>query len=232
MNAVGISKPIVIFGTGELGRLVFTYLRHDPGRSVVAWCEDRECMRSQELLGLPIVAHDELSIVHPPGTVEILNTIGYRELNARRAAVYGMYKEFGYGFASYISPSTVMEAPDTVTLGENLIMLENNVIQPYAVIGNNVIIWAKSLVSHHVVVEDNCFIASGVMIGGGARIGDSSFLGMNVTVREGISVGHRNVVSAGMTLLNNTNAQDVFMSNHPEPLRGLPVSVLHKMLVS
>ncbi len=54
-------------------------------------------------------------------------------------------------------------SPDVV-VGDNCILCEQSVIQPFAQIGNNVNVGSYSLVSHHAIIGDHCFIASGLVV--------------------------------------------------------------------
>jgi NDP-sugar pyrophosphorylase family protein len=56
-----------------------------------------------------------------------------------------------------------MSFTESVGLGENCLVLEDNTIQPFASIGRNVTLWSGNHIGHHAQIRDHCFIASHVV---------------------------------------------------------------------
>ena len=59
-------KPIVVFGTGPMARVVHHMFSHDSPREVVAFTVDGSHLTSAMFLGLPVVAFDETVRAYPP----------------------------------------------------------------------------------------------------------------------------------------------------------------------
>ena len=78
------------------------------------------------------------------------------------------FKKRGYRFANFVSQKSNIFNDNNI--GENCMILENNVIQPFVKIGNNVTIWSGNHIGHHSVIEDNTFISSHVVISGRVKI--------------------------------------------------------------
>jgi sugar O-acyltransferase (sialic acid O-acetyltransferase NeuD family) len=192
-------KPIVIFGTGELAQLAYFYFAHDSSREVVAFTVDARYAKEPSHLGLPLIAFETLHEHYPPAEFDLFVAIGYSQLNAAREACCVQARARGYTLASYVS-SRASTWPD-LRVGENCLIMEGNVFQPFVSIGDGVIMFAGSLVSHHVTIGDWAFVGSEATIAGGVSIGLRSFLGVNCTIREHLRVGADCIVGAGALIL-------------------------------
>jgi sugar O-acyltransferase (sialic acid O-acetyltransferase NeuD family) len=194
-------SDVVIFGTGDFGRIAHLYLKRDSPHQVVAFTVHRDYVTADDLDGVPVIPFEELETLHPPGSVSMLVAAGFSKVNELRADVYAECKARGYDFISYIS-SQAMFWPG-VPLGENSFVFEANVIQPGVSIGNNVVLWSGNHIGHDATIEDHCFIASHVVISGNVTIGHHSFIGVNATFRDGITVGPRCIVGAGAIVMRD-----------------------------
>ncbi len=197
-----MEKPVVIFGTGDIGQLAHFYLTHDSPRRVVAFCADAAFIQSSECLGLPLIPFEQVADSYPPDAFDMFVALSYSKLNETRAAKYADAKAKGYALISYVSSRSVIW--DGPAIGDNCLILENQTIQPFVTIGNNVTIWSGNHLGHHSTIGDHCFITSHVVISGHVEVGPSCFLGVNATVRDGIRLAPRSVISAGATIMKDT----------------------------
>lgn len=153
-------------------------------------------------MNLPLVPFDEVQSQFPPSHYDMFVAVGYSKLNAVRAAKCKEARELGYRLASYVSTRSSVW-PDLV-VGENCLIMEGNVIQPFVRIGNNVVVWCGSLISHHVEIGDDCFIAAHAVISGLVKIGRNCFIGVNATVRDKVRLADRTIIGAGALILSDT----------------------------
>lgn len=220
-------KPVVIFGTGELAQLAHFYFGHDSAREVAAFTVDAAYAREPSHLGLPLVPFESLPDRYPPEAVDLFVAIGYTQLNAVREARCGQARALGYTLASYVS-SRASTWPD-LRVGENCLIMEGNVFQPFVSVGDGVIMFAGSVVSHHVTIGDWAFIGSEVTISGGVSIGSRSFLGVNSTIREHLRVGANCIVGAGALILADTPDGSGFIATGTKD-SGIPSRRLRSLL--
>ncbi len=213
------NEKVIIWGTGEMSEVVWFYLTTDSNYEVCAFCVDREYKDREEFHGLPVVVADDVFQLYPPTKYKMSIPISYKLMNRIRTEKYLEFKKKGYSFVTYISSKAVYY---NTRVGENCIIMENNVIQPFSEIGDNVIMWSGNHLGHHSKIENNCFIASHVVISGATTIGESSFLGVNATVRDNINVGKFNLIGAGSLILQNTEDYCVF-SPDKNITRKLPI---------
>lgn len=201
------NKKAVIWGTGKIAEVVYFYLKEDSEYDVCAFCVDKEYMQENEFHGIPVVCFDDIEDKYSPSDYEMSIPIGYISMNRVREERYRKAKEKGYSFVTYISSkATYYGTP----VGENCIIMENNVIQPFSKIGDNVIMWSGNHLGHHSEIQSHCFIASHAVISGATSIGEYSFLGINCTVRDNVKIGRYNIIGAGSLILNDTSDYDVY----------------------
>lgn len=209
---------VVLFGNGQIAGVVHTYLTHDSPHEVVAFTVDREHIGAEtEYLGLPVVPFEDVERLYPPDEHEMYVSISYREVNRLRERKYHEAKAKGYTLLTYVSPKAVTWP--NVTLGDNVFIMENNVIQPFVEIGNNCLIWSGNHIGHHTTIADHCFFASHVVIAGFVKIRPNCFFGINATVRDGITIERECVVGAGALILKSTRERGVYIG---QPATMLP----------
>ena len=206
---------VVIFGTGDFGRIAHHYLAADSPHEVVAFTVHGDYVDRDELNGLPVIPFEELGERHPPDAVSMLVAAGFSKVNRVRSGIFDECKGQGYGFISYVS-SKAMAWPG-VPVGENSFVFEANVVQPGVTIGNDVVLWSGNHIGHDSTIGDHCFIASHAVISGNVTIGDHCFVGVNATFRDGITVAPGCVIGAGALIMKNTEEGGVYSIRGTKP---------------
>lgn len=212
------SKKLVVYGTGETAEIVADYFNHDSVYDVVAFTVDREFLKEDTLLGLPVIPLDEVTDKFPPATHEMFAAASFGKLNRGRTAMYKKARELGYTLASYVSSHAFVW--HNVEIGDNVFIFENNVVQYKVKIGNNVILWSGNHIGHQTVIEDNCFISSHVVISGFCTIGSSSFLGVNTSFNDGVKFGKDSVTGNGTIIVRETEAGSIFVGNPAKRIKS------------
>jgi len=205
-------KPrVVVFGNTSFASLAAYCLTHDSPYQVTAFTVDRAYIGSGSHEGLPVVAFDELANDYPPAEVRLLIPLGYHAINGLRRDRYLAAKALGYEFISYVS-SRASTWPD-LQVGENCLIYEHAIIQPYARIGDNVIIRSGAHISHHCQVGDHAFVAAGVTLGGNVSLGEQAFVGLGAVLRDGVTIAPRTFIGAGAVVVGNTDTDGVYVGN-------------------
>ncbi len=202
---------VVLFGADSFASLAWYCLSHDSPYRVVAFTVDQAFICAKDHHGLPVVAFEMLASHYPPGEVRLLIPLGYHAINGLRRARYRAAKAQGYEFISYVS-SRAATWPD-LQVGENCLIYEHAIIQPFARIGDNVIIRSGAHISHHCRVADHCFVAAGVTLGGNVSLGEQTFVGLGAVLRDGLTIAERSFIGAGAVLVSNTEADGVYVGN-------------------
>jgi sugar O-acyltransferase (sialic acid O-acetyltransferase NeuD family) len=202
-----MGKKLVIFGTGDMGKIARFYFDKDSDYEVLAFTTDKAYITEDSFDGLPLLAFEDIEKHYNPKDVSMYIAIGYSQMNKLRASKYFAAKEKGYSMATYISSKATVWTDD---IGDNTFILEDNTLQPFVSIGSNVILWSGNHVGHDVVVEDHCFITSHVVLSGRVKVGAYSFIGVNSTVRDQVLIAPETFIAAGALIVANTVEKGVY----------------------
>jgi len=182
-----MNKPIVIFGSGEIAALAKQYFSADSDHEVVGFTVDDEYCNAESYEGLPLVPFSQITSRFPPKEVSGHVAVSYKRLNRLREEKYHQMKDAGYQLASYVSTHSAVW--ESVEMGDNCFILENQTIQLGCEIGNNVMMWSGNHIGHGTKVCDHAYISSHVVVAGHCCIGERSFLGVNATIKDFTTVG-------------------------------------------
>lgn len=205
-----MSKPLVIFGAGDIAQLAWFYFTHDSDLDVAAFTVDEVYRDSDEFQGLPLVAFENVEKQYPPDHFDMFVALSYAKRNAIRTEKCERAAEKGYRLASYVSSKATV-FPGT-EFGENCFILEDNTVQPFVQVGRNVTMWSGNHIGHHSRIDDNTFITSHVVVSGGVQVGKNCFIGVNTTIRDHVVIGDRCLIGAGSLILHSTNPSTVYVA--------------------
>lgn len=205
---------LVIFGAGDIARLARYYFTRDSEHEVVAFAVDKQYLKGDVFLDLPLLDFEEVVERYPPETHRMFIALSYTKMNKVRAEKYHQAKELGYELVSYVSSkcSFLTDNP----LGENCFILEDNTIQPFVKIGNNVTLWSGNHIGHDSVIEDHCFITSHVVVSGHVHIHQHCFVGVNATLRNSITIAPETLIGAGAIIMKDTIEKGVYIPQRAE----------------
>jgi sugar O-acyltransferase (sialic acid O-acetyltransferase NeuD family) len=208
---------LVIIGDGEFARIAHEYFSHDSPHTVVGFAVERDFLKSTEYLGLPVVPFEEIENHFNPGEHRAFVAITYTQLNRVRARLYSEAKLKGFEFVSYISSRAF--AWRNASIGENVFVFENNVIQPFSEIGNNVILWSGNHIGHRTIIEDHCYLASHIAVSGYCRIQEYCFVGVNVTIADHVTIARDCFIGAGSVIAKDTEPGKVYYAAPAMPAK-------------
>jgi sugar O-acyltransferase (sialic acid O-acetyltransferase NeuD family) len=209
-------KPLVLFGIGAVARMAHFLWTTDGGRDVVACTVDRDFLPGEPRFGLPVVPFDTVAERYPPSDFDLFVAVGYSRMNRFREERFARARALGYDLPSYVS-SRATTWPDLV-LGQNCLVMEEVVLQPFVRIGDDVILWSAAHVGHESVVRDHCFVSSHAVISGLVTVEPNCFLGSNATIRDGITIGRECVIGAGAVVMRDTEPRAVYAAPRAQRL--------------
>ena len=202
---------VVVFGNGEQARMNHFYLSHDSSNKVVAFTVDGEYIKEDSMLGLPIVAFENIDSIYPPSEFKMSVLISYRNMNKLRAEKYAQVKAKGYKLINYVS-SRASTWPGLV-IGENCFIYENSVICPYVELGSNVFIGPGSMIGHNSIIKDHCYVGPNAVILGSVTIEPHCFIGANATIKDGeITIGRESIIGASALITKDAKEKSVYIS--------------------
>lgn len=204
-----MKKKLIIVGTGLLAEVARVYFEKYTEHVVEGFACHAQFKLTESVHGLPLYELELLSQYCPPGSYDVFVAIGYRKMNQLRQTAYEEVKALGYTCPTFIHPD-VHIWPST-SVGDNVLLLEDNTIQPFTAIGNNTILWSGNHIGHHSRVGDHCFISSHVVVSGNCAVGNNVFIGVNATLRDGVKVLDETLVGAGALIMKDTTFRGVYI---------------------
>lgn len=205
-----MKNNLIIIGSGETASIAYEYFTHDSNFNIVGFSVERDYLKDDTFLGLPVIPLDEIAQRFPPDQFIAFVAVSSTKLNRLRTRLFRAVKDIGYECASYVSSRAFVWR--NAEIGENCFIFEDNTIQPFVKIGNNCVLWSGNHIGHNTYIRDNCFIASQVVISGFCDIGENSFIGVNSTVINNITVGRDCFIGAGTLIQKDTEDGKVYQS--------------------
>jgi UDP-N-acetylbacillosamine N-acetyltransferase len=203
-----VTRELVLYGVGSFAALLTHHLEAT-GRRVAAYAVDREHLGAAPA-PRPVVLFDELTRRHPPDRCDLLVAVGYRRMRARRA-MFERARALGYRLASFVSPTAVVAAG--VTLGENVVLLDQVVVEPFASIGDHVVLGAGALVSHESRVGAHVFASARVLLAGRTTVGEGSFLAIAAATINDVTLAPETHLLPGTFAFQDTEPMTRYQGN-------------------
>lgn len=208
---------VLINGTGKLARAVFHLLASDDRYRVVAFTAAPEYCDDASLLGVPLIAHDDVVAGYPTDDVTVLSVLGGLGGWTVRRDHFGAMIERGYRHGNYVHPTAIVQAlPRWGT---------NNIVFPYCTIGfdgamgDDAIVRENSYLGHDFVFGDHVFVGVGATVGGGVALADGVYIAMGSTLTNDIAVGKGAFVGIGSLVLRDV-LPGIRVFGHPATPRG------------
>lgn len=215
-----ISRPILIYGIGELARLALDYFNNDSPYEVAGFIANPEFIGPEKsIYGLPIATSDEIGNSITPDRYDIFVAFSAQELSFPRSKKVSYLKSIGFTLPSYVSSYAFISSD--VRVGSNVMIFEHNTIQSEVEIADSVIIWSGNHIGHQTTIGEGVFISSHVCIGGRTKIANNCYFGMNSTVRDQVVIGEKTVVGANSYVHKDVEGNAVVFG---VPAKKLPTS--------
>jgi sugar O-acyltransferase (sialic acid O-acetyltransferase NeuD family) len=202
-------NPVIIFGNQDSASTTHYYLTTDSPRQVAAFAVDQDRISNTIHEGLPVVPFEHVQELYPPDQFDFIFPAGFQlsnpyNTNIFRRDRYQLIRALGYQFVNYISSRA--HVATNVVIGENVLIYEGAVVQPFVTIGNNTIIRSGVNLGHHSCVQDHCFLSAEVTVGSRAEIGAQTFIGLNTTVLNSVTIGTGSFIGSSTLINRDTQA--------------------------
>lgn len=207
---------IIIVGDGETAELAYEYFTYDSPHEVIAFSVERQYLKKDKLFDLPVVPFEQMVELFDPASHQAFVAISYTQLNQVRTRLYQATRQKGYGLVSYISSRAFVWR--NVEIGENCLIMENNVLQYRVRVGNNVVLWSGNHIGHQTVIKDNVFISSHVVVSGYCEVGENCFLGVNSSIANNITIARDCLIGMGAVVNKDTEERKVYVGNPAKAL--------------
>ena len=201
-------KSVIVFGNQDSASTTHYYLSVDSPYQVAAFTVDQDRIINSSYEGLPVVPFENIQEEFPPDQFDFIFPAGFQITNPYNTNIfrqnrYELIKSLGYQFINYISSQALIA--QNVKIGENVLIYEGAIVQPFVTIGNNTIIRSGVNLGHHVVVNDHCFLSAEVTVGSRANIGSQTFIGLNTTVLNSINISDGSFIGSSSLINRDTH---------------------------
>lgn len=125
--------------------------------------------------------------------------------------------DVGFRLATLVHPSVFLPSDSRIGEGcvvcnntyisSNVILKENNIIQPFVYIG------------HDSMIQKDCVLSSFACVSGGCHIGKTSYIGIHASVRELVCVGNQTIIGMGSVVIKDVTNNVVVGGNPAKVLR-------------
>lgn len=208
------SKPLVIFGLGDVADIAFTYFSNDSDYRVVAYTVDAAYQGRQTFHDLPVVPYDSLRTHYDPAEVALFVGVGYGDNNRVRDNLIARMHDDGWTLASYVaSRANIWSA----SIADNCMVIDTTTLLPGAKIGSGTILWTNTVIGEYACVGASCYIGPTSFIGGYANIGDRSVVGPLAHVASYRTVGDTSFVGASARVYSDVPAGSVLLEPGSKP---------------
>jgi sugar O-acyltransferase (sialic acid O-acetyltransferase NeuD family) len=195
-ETTGHLPPLVVFGTGGMGRETLLLLRqineYAPTWDVRGFYDD-QAPATPTVAGLPYLGTSaDLNATTDPLAVAV--AVGS---STNRAAVVARLTSDKLRFPVLVHPAVYLRSHQRAQIGEGSIVQNGCLLMTDVTLGRFVFVNVGSIVGHDAVLGDFCSLMTQVNVGGQARLDAGVYMGTNSTVIQGVTVGAHSIIGAG-----------------------------------
>lgn len=199
-------KKLIIFGNTVVAKLAHHYFKRDSDYEIIGFTVDKQFMDEDTFLGLPNIEFETIENQYPPSEYDLFLAIGPNKMNDIREQKFKEAKAKGYYLATYISPSAVCNSE----LGENSLVADNAVVNPFVKIGHNNFIWEFSLICNDCEIHNNCYFSPRSVVSSYTLIKNNSIIGTNAVIKARVIIEEKSLIGANCYISKNTEVKSVF----------------------
>jgi sugar O-acyltransferase (sialic acid O-acetyltransferase NeuD family) len=200
-------NKLLIYGNGKMAKMLYPYLKKE--YDVLSFIVEEKYIKDLSFLDVPVMPYENLEKLYAPEEHLIIIAVGYAEMNLIRERKYFELKKLGYEFINYIHPSVYF--PESMSIGDNNIVMEYVSIHPYSSIGAGNFISSNSNIGHDCIIGNFNWINSGVSLAGGVTVNNNCVLGINSTVSHGVFIENECFIGATCIITQNTEKKEVYL---------------------
>lgn len=213
-------ERLYIFGAGEFADIAANYFSEENRYRLEGFVVDDELLASsgETLDGKPVHALSEVVKDFTTNGIKVFVAISASNMNKSRQKVYERLKALGASFATYISPKAYVS--NRASIGENVFIFEENVVQLGVTIGNNTVLWSGNHLGHQTKVASHVFFSSHVVVSGFCNVQNNCYFGVNSTLVDHLNIAEGTLVGAGSLILNDTESNSVYIGSPAKKIEG------------
>lgn len=202
-------KPLVIIGTGGVGRQVLQIVRsinsNAPEWEVIGFIDDDISTHGELIHNTPVVGGLEWLERAP----EVYTVVAIGDPATRKRVARSLSQMEHNKIATLIHPST--EIGLNTSIGKGSIICPGAITDTDVCLKEYVLINKICTIGHDSVIESFVTISPGVNVGGSVTIRKEAFLGIGSSTVQNIVIGERAVIGAGAVVIGSVPESTTFV---------------------
>lgn len=199
-------KKLIIFGVTEVAKLLHFYIERDKAFNVVAFTLDSSYRKLDTFNDLPLVDFEGIEDKYSPEDHEVFVAIGPSSMNKLRATKLEEVRSKGYNIATYISSNAICHSD----VGENCLLADGVIVNPFSKVGDNNFFWERAMVAHDSEIGDNCYFSPNSVVSSYCKVGNNSFIGTAAVLKATVKVAEKSLVGASCYISKDTEVSGVY----------------------
>jgi sugar O-acyltransferase (sialic acid O-acetyltransferase NeuD family) len=195
-----MENPILIFGAGNLGKIVLDIFNRN-NVLVFGFLDDDKALHSTEI-GEVVVLGD----TDDDGFLKIIGQkteafVALENTKERKKVVEMLINRRKVMPVNAIHNTAVIS--ETATIGHGNLVAARVVVNTLATIGNHCVVHASAIIDINAKVADYVQIGAGAIINSEVEIEEGAFIGSGAVIISGIKIGKNARVGAGSVVIEN-----------------------------
>lgn len=199
-------KPLIIFGTGSMARVLYSFLRKE--KKVSAFVADDAFVHGDTFMGLPLIPLSQFA--NRADVCRIAMAVGYHDMNEFRAKRFAEFQGLGHCMKGHVHKGLIHH--NDVILEKACVVYDNVAIHAGSIVHQNAFISSCVSIGHDCEIGAHAWINSGVALAGGVKVGARCVLGINSCVAQGVTLGEGTFVGANTLVTQDTEAGAVVVA--------------------
>lgn len=205
-----MSKNIIVFGIGNLSKVIYEYSLEMSDFNIEAFMVDDEYYNDEIFCSLPVLKSSMLNDELFVKSHSFLLCVGYKKMRNRKI-LFNKLLDKNCDLVNFIHPNSYI--CKTAIMGVNNIIFPGVVIENSVKIGDNNLFWSQTLIAHDVFMSSHNYIAAQVLIAGDSHIGNLCFFGNKSFLINSLNVADETYLVAGSGLFKNSLPSCMYWKN-------------------
>ena len=194
--------PVLIYGAGDLGRELLSWIRSDNATNFnpIGFIDDTiDFLTQDDLTGLNVGPLKIMSLLHPGTRTIVAVGSGQGRMSIRKKL-----QDTNLLIEKYIHCSVILG--ERVTIGEGSIILPGTIITCDVTIGKLVLINCSCNIGHDVQIDDYSTLLGNNSVNGSVSVGACATLGSRSTILPNVKIGINATVGIGSVVLRTVGS--------------------------
>lgn len=195
-----MENPILIFGAGNLGKIVLDIFNRN-NVLVFGFLDDDKTLHGKEIGEIVVLGDTD-----DDGFLKIIGQkteafVALENTKERKKIVEMLINRRKVMPVNAVHNTAVVS--ENAVIGHGNLVAARTVINPYATVGNHCVINASVIIDVNAKVGDYVQIGAGAIINSDVEIEEGAFIGSGAVIISGIKIGKNARVGAGSVVVEN-----------------------------